>query len=245
MRRGGGIAMTGAAGVVASVLAPALEEPIIGIDVRPQPEGLDVAEWYRGSVTDEALMSEALAGCSTVIYLATGGLDWADLLEVDVKGLKVVGDAMHRAGATKLVYASTNHVVGQFEREALRTGDHDLCRPEDPVRPDSMYGVAKAFGEAYCRHLAETTAVKASCIRIGTVRAIDDIEACAAEAQFDYIPGGRAGVVERLRRTWLFHEDLVRMMREEIAAPERFRLRFGVSDNERAFWARYVMTWND
>src|SRR5215470_6984627 len=50
-------------------------------------------------------------------------------------------EAARRRGVERVVFASSNHAIGYYPRQR-RIGTHD------PVRPDSRYGVSKAFGEA-------------------------------------------------------------------------------------------------
>ena len=228
------VAVTGAAGVVAGVLIPELDAEIVGIDLREQPMSLPTAAWFTGSVADEPLMRRALEGCTAVVHLATGAPDWPGLVETDVDGLQVIGNVAQEAGIRKIVYASTNHVVGMHEKDAERGKVREPYRPDEVARPDSLYAVAKTFGEAYCRMLAETTDLHTSCIRLGTVSELDTFD----------LPQYSEKVKARLRRTWISHADLVAIFTEELEAPERFRLRFAVSDNEGAYWSRDVLVWD-
>jgi NAD+ dependent glucose-6-phosphate dehydrogenase len=191
-------------------------------------------------------MRTALTGCSAVIHLATGGTAWAGLLDADIVGLKVVADAALEHHASKLIYASSNHVVGMHEREALASGTHIEYSPQWVPRPDSPYGAAKAFGEAYCRYLAECTPLRVSCLRIGSLRRSDDIQSYAGTVDpfFDYIPGGADEQFARLQKVWLSHADLERTIGEELIAREKFRLRFAISDNRDAFWSREILSWD-
>jgi nucleoside-diphosphate-sugar epimerase len=238
------IAITGAAGVVAGVVIPSLDAEVSALDIAGQPYGLRVDAWHQGSVSDPLLVEKLVAGCTAVIHLATGGLDWPGLRDVDMLGLQVVADAARANGVRKIIFASSNHVVGMHERDVLRSGASEAYSPAQPTRPDSPYGVAKAFGETYCRYLAETSSISTSCIRIGTVRSTDEMDRYALEPAFDYIPGGVDAVKARLARTWLYHDDLIDMVAEELAADDRFRVRFGVSDNPNRLWSREVLTWN-
>jgi len=207
-----------------------------------------------GDVRDRALLQELIRPSSLVIHLATGQREgWDGLLSVDMLATKLLLDTAAAGGASRVVIASSNHVVGGFELDFCRRGaapgigitsPQDAVEPTDLIRPDSEYGAAKAFAEAYGRYVAESTALKVSCLRIGTVAHPDDPSAHAESPQFRDIPGGREGVERRLRATWLYHDDLVRILREEIDADERFRLRFAVSDNPGRFWSLRTYRWN-
>jgi hypothetical protein len=51
---------------------------------------------------------------------------------------------------------------------------------DDPVNPDTLYGVSKCFGEALGRYLAEQRGLSVIALRIGAFRPVD--EASAPEA---------------------------------------------------------------
>lgn len=84
--------------------------------------------------------------------------------------------AARDAGVDTVVYASTNHVVGTYEREYApdiydRESDVLLDHAVAP-RPDSLYAVGKLYGEGLGRYVVEADASPRSvfALRIGTVR---------------------------------------------------------------------------
>jgi nucleoside-diphosphate-sugar epimerase len=238
------ILLIGGAGVVGQVIRSRLPATFVVLDLQERMDRLPYERWITGSVSDPYVVSQAVEGVDAIVHLATGASDWEGLLQADMLGLKSVGEAAVAAGVPRLVYASTNHTVGMVEREAHAHGK-GLPYPVDaPVRPDSLYGVAKSFGEALCRYFAETTPLSTSCLRIGTVRLDDDPDTCAKEPYFDYVPGGRSAVQQRLKRTWLYHDDLVRILDEELDASDKFRLRFAFSDPEDPYWSTDVLRWS-
>jgi nucleoside-diphosphate-sugar epimerase len=246
--------ITGAAGTIGSILAPALSEdgPVICLDVVESSPGSPAWRGVRGDVGDRELLRRCLEPGGAVVHLATGvARGWEGLLAVDVLGTKGLLDAAAQVGVRRVILASTNHVVGGFELDYFRRGLAPglgtvaaVVRPTDPIRPDSEYGAVKAFGEAYGRFIAETTETAVSCLRIGTVAPVDDPAAYATLPDFAHIPGGAEGIGRRLRATWLYHADLLRIVREELAANDRFRLRFGVSDNPGRFWSLETYRWS-
>jgi len=248
------ILITGAAGTIGSILGAALsgDADVTGLDL---VDGRDAAgrQLVRGDVGDRDLLERTLRSCDVVLHLATGApRGWEGLLEVEIRATKQLFDLAAVAGIRRVVLASTNHVAGGFELDYFRRGgspvdrdpDAAVVEPTDPIRPDSPYGAAKAFGEAYGRFTAETTGTAISCLRIGTVASSDDPAAYATSPQYAHIPKGAEGVERRLRATWLSHPDLIRLVREELAAGDRFRLRFGVSDNPCRFWSLETYCWN-
>jgi nucleoside-diphosphate-sugar epimerase len=256
MEHQGDILVTGAAGTIGGIVMPAIskEMRVTGIDVVESDTESDAPRLIRGDVADRTVIRQCLRPGGTALHLATGmARGWEGLLAVDVLGTKNLLDVAAQVGVARVILASTNHVAGGFELDHFRRGatpgavaiePEDIVRPTDPIRPDSDYGAAKAFGEAYARFIAETTQIAVSCLRIGTVAPVDDPDAYATSPAFGHIPGGPEGVGRRLRATWLYHADLLRVVREELAASDRFRLRFAVSDNPGRFWSLETYRWN-
>ena len=89
--------------------------------------------------------------------------------------------------------------------------------PDDPVRPDSLYGVSKAFGEALGRMYADKFGLEVVCLRIG---AFGDRPSDANSA-----------------RMWLSPGDGVRLVRRSVEAPDvGFLVVYGASKVPHPFW---------
>jgi nucleoside-diphosphate-sugar epimerase len=106
------------------------------------------------------------------------------------------------------------------------------------VRPDSDYGVSKAFGEALGRMYADRFGMRVICLRIGSVLADDDPTGPTPLAGAGWMPwltdeDRRA----RIRATWLSHRDCAELIRCALEADVRFAIAYGVSDNPRRFWS--------
>ena len=85
------------------------------------------------------------------------------------------------------------------------------------MRPDSRYGMSKAFGEAVGALYAYKHGMRVTCIRIGNVS--DE-------------PADR-----RRLSIWLKPEDLAQLVRIGLDHPDiRHEIFYGVSDNVRGFW---------
>ena len=249
------VAVTGAGGLIGGVLVPHLARrfAVRALDVRPLPAAPGVVT-IRGSVTDGDLLTRLFAQCRFVIHLATGAArGWEGLLEVDIVGTRTVIDRAEAAGVRRVLLASTNHVAGEIELDGARGRPAAGSAPVDAVRPDSPYGAAKAFGEAYARFIAETTVMCVSCLRIGSVRSEPELrdDSPPAEAASPSLVGHwppelltPAALARRLRRTWLSHADLIRIVDEELASTERFRFRWAVTDSPERLWPLEVLTWD-
>src|SRR5215212_4840500 len=75
---------------------------------------------------------------------------------------------------TRNIFASSNHATGAyqgFEPDLNTFTQPELPKisPQDPIRPNSDYGVSKVFGEAVARYYSDRWGIKAICLRIGAV----------------------------------------------------------------------------
>ena len=119
-------------------------------------------EALRLDLADFAAVRPAMEGTDVVVHLAAIPSEdtFERLLQANVAATYNVFEAARQAGARRVVFASTNHVTG-FYRRSERVG------PADPVRPDSMYGATKVFGEAVGRLYADKWGMEVVCLRIG------------------------------------------------------------------------------
>jgi nitroreductase len=110
-----------------------------------------------GDVADFEAMLEATAGVDAIVHLALArirrGMTEAEraqqTIDTDIRGVYNVYEAARINRVPVVIFASTNHVTGLNEQDKI------VSRPEEPVRPDSIYGAGKAFGEALGRLYAE------------------------------------------------------------------------------------------
>jgi nucleoside-diphosphate-sugar epimerase len=149
---------------------------------------------------------------------------WESVLQANIIGTRNIFEAAREFGVPKVVYASSNHVTGAyhgFEPSLYKYTEPGppMISPEDPIRPDSDYGLSKAFGEAVARYYFDRWGVKAICLRIGAVLEDDD-------------PTRQS----QNRRIWLSHRDLVQLVEKSLSADVTFGIYYGISNNKDAFW---------
>ncbi len=209
------ILVTGAAGLVGSMLRPRLARPgrtlrlLDTVPITPGPG----EEAVTASVTDLDAMTEACRNAAAVVHL--GGVSteapWARILEVNIDGTYAVFEAARRAGVGRVVYASSNHAVGFSPRADFPVPDYAF------PAPDTYYGISKVAGEALASLYHSRYGMDAICIRILT---------CAE----------RPPTVRSLS-TWLSPDDAGRLFEACLSAPSPgFRVVFGVSANTRGGW---------
>ena len=174
--------VTGAAGRVGSALCAHLRDrydlrlllhSTLPDDIPPEDE-IVVSD-----ITAFPAMLEATEGVDVIVHLALARrrsgrhrrliADQARLaFDVDMKGTYHLFEAARINGVSTVVYASTNHVTGINEREGI------LSHPDLPIRPDSIYGAGKAFGEALGRCYADVYGLRVFCLRIANFNGRDE-----------------------------------------------------------------------
>ncbi len=182
-------------------------------------------------VTDLAGLERVFTGMDAVVHLAANasvGAPWEEVLPPNVIGAYNVYEAARRAGVKRVVFASSNHAMGMYVWDDERFADPDhprLVGVDDPVRPDSIYGASKAWGEALGRMYAERHGLAVICLRIGWVT--DDDQPPTST-------GHRLEPPDVARRTpgmWLSHRDCLSLIEAALATDRTFAIVNGVSDN--------------
>ncbi len=139
-------------------------------DMRPNDE-LVISD-----ISNFEAMVEACDGVDAIAHLAIfnrwRGMTNAQLaqltFDVDMKGTYNIYEAARINKVKTVVFASTNHVTGMNERDGI------CSRPEEPVRPDSIYGAGKAFGEALGRFYVDQYSMRVFCLRIANFNGKDE-----------------------------------------------------------------------
>jgi uronate dehydrogenase len=158
------ILITGGAGGVATRLRPLLREHyrLRLSDQRPVANLAADEEEAPASLGDMAALRRAVAGCDGVVHL--GGYayeaDWETILASNIVGAHNVFEAARLEGARRIVFASSNHAMGFYPKA-------ETIPINTSVRPDSRYGVSKAFGEALGSLYADKYGAEVMSIRIG------------------------------------------------------------------------------
>lgn len=203
------IAITGAAGLVGRGLRKELRAKGYGLVLLDRQVIGDAEPFERAvqlDIEDAAGLRDAFAGVDTIVHLAACTTDapWDEQVSGSVVGCINVFEAARAAGVPRVVYASSHHVVGLHPREPV-------MGTEALLRPDSRYGVGKAFGEALGAFMALKYGLKVLAIRIGNVntRPID----------------------RRRLGNWLSWRDLGQLVRIGIEHPDiTFDVVYGISD---------------
>jgi NAD+ dependent glucose-6-phosphate dehydrogenase len=215
------VAVTGGQGLVATVLRDRIGDRF---DFRWLSHG-------EADITDLSALERAFAGAHSVIHLAATAdvaAGWDDVLAANVIGARNVYEAARRAGVELVVFASSNHAVGMYmwDDDRFADPDHpDLVGTDVPVRPDSLYGASKVWGEALGRLYSERLGLRVICLRIGWVTEDDKLSEDTAARQEP------AKVARRAPGMWMSHRDCASLFEAALRSDASFGIVNGVSDN--------------
>jgi nucleoside-diphosphate-sugar epimerase len=196
-------------------------------------------------LTDLDAITPAFRDIDAVVHLAASSsveAPWSDILPNNIVATYNVFEAARRAGVELVVFASSNHVVGMYEVESApavyELEDRRAWDAGVPVRPDSLYGVSKVFGEALGRMYVDRYGLRVICLRIGGVLADDDpARPRAAGRPFEPLPELTSEQnAHRIRAVWLSHRDCAQLIGLALDSGRQWAVVYGISDNPRKLW---------
>lgn len=207
--------LTGAAGSVGRALRPLLSsfaQHLVLSDLETINDLAPHESFTACDVSDLAAVRELVDGCDGVIHL--GGMSvekpFDMILDANIVGTYNIFESARAYGQPRIVFASSNHVIGYYKRE-------DKLDAHCVARPDSLYGVSKAFGENLASLYFDKFGQECLSIRIGSC--------------FDQPKN------PRMLATWLAAEDLADLCRRAFTAPRLgHTIVYGVSDNDEIWW---------
>ncbi|WP_295532470.1 NAD(P)-dependent oxidoreductase [uncultured Pseudacidovorax sp.] len=208
--------LTGAAGGLGKVLRERLvpfTERLRVSDIAPLGEARGPHEEVMPcDLADKTAVHDLLAGCDAVVHL--GGISverpFEQILEANIKGIYNVYEAARRQGVGRIVFASSNHVIGFYKQ----TEHIDATAMR---RPDGYYGLSKSFGEDMAQFYWDRYGIQTVSIRIGS--------------SFP-APANR-----RMMSTWLSYDDLTRLVERSLFTPDvGHTVVFGASANREVWW---------
>ena len=207
--------LTGAAGGLGRVLRPRLKRYCNALrlsDIAELGAAEEGEELRPARLEDRAAVLELLEGVSAVVHL--GGVSteasFEPVLQANIVGLYNLYEAARKQGVKRIVFASSNHVTGFYRQD-------EVISPADPMRPDGLYGISKAFGENLSRYYFDRYGIETACLRIGSS-----------------FPEPRD---RRMLSTWLSYDDLERLVLACLTAPVvGHSVIYGVSDNRAVWW---------
>ncbi|MCA1647444.1 MAG: NAD(P)-dependent oxidoreductase [Chloroflexi bacterium] len=212
------LVITGGGGRIASAIRPMLRAHyrLRLLDVRERLAELEGDEYMQLDTADLDATERGCAGADAVLHLAANASTsarWAEVRKDNIDATYNVFEAARRCAASKVVLASTNHVMGFYNLE--RAWPIDTV---GAIRPDSLYGVSKAFGEALARYYADAFGMSMICLRIGWFTPDDPTS-------------------EALSPLWISARDLAQIVLRCLETPRRFGIYNATSNNPQAHWS--------
>ncbi|WP_392467648.1 NAD-dependent epimerase/dehydratase family protein [Arsenicicoccus cauae] len=212
------ILITGATGGIGLLLADRLRDDYEVVQHGRTPRNDEQERvLQRADLEDLDEVLPLMQGVDTVLHLAGSASpesDWDDVLAANIVGYRNVLEAARQAGVRRVVYASSNHAMGMYDRlEQWPVYPHQL------PRPDSLYGVSKVFGETLGRFYHDEHGLDVIALRIGWMSE-DPFEADE----------------DVLHAMWLSEDDCEQVFRRAIEAEVRFGLYYAISDNPNRRW---------
>jgi uronate dehydrogenase len=206
--------ITGAAGNLGRVLRQRLRGsfPLLRLSDRDEMAAVGAGEEVvRCDLADAEATKRLCEGVDAILHFGGRSLEgsWPEILSANIVGAINLWEGARLAGVERIIFASSNHVVGLYRR--TERFDHTVM-----PRPDGRYGISKAFGEDLASLYAHKHGIKGFCMRIGS---------CFEK------PSNR-----RMLSTWLSFADFERLIRVGLTADYLFEIVYGQSRNTRAFW---------
>jgi NAD+ dependent glucose-6-phosphate dehydrogenase len=189
----------------------------------------DLAVWDEGWVRH-------FVGIDAVVHLAGNPVahhPWPELIGPNIDAVLNVFEASARGGVKRVVFASSNHVMGGYQHDDV------ALTPQLPPRPGTHYGTegerrdstpyasTKLFGERVGQHYAEARGLSVVAVRIGWVWRGENTPA--------NLPADRG---PWFRQMWLSDRDYLHLMDCCLSAelPGRFVVVNGMSGNAGMRW---------
>ncbi len=214
------ILLTGAAGGLGRVLRerlPAFADIVRLSDISAmEPARSAAEEIVPCDLADKAAVAALVAGCDAIIHLGGVSVErpFEEILEANIKGVFHIYEAARRHGVRRVVFASSNHVIGFYRQD-------ERIDALSPRRPDGYYGLSKSFGEDMASFYFDRYGIETVSLRIGS----------SFPAPKD----------RRMLRTWLSYDDLTQLVQKALFTPDvGHTVVFGVSDNPGAWWDNHA-----
>jgi uronate dehydrogenase len=179
------------------------------VDFGPAQTGEEVA---LVDLADAEAMLKLLDGVDAVVHFGGVSVEqpFHKILQPNIVGAYNLYEAARKKGVKRIIFASSNHVTGFY-----RT--NEVVTPDMPMRPDTYYGLSKAFGENLARFYFDRYGIETACLRIGS--------------SFTE-PRDR-----RMLATWMSYGDLHRMITACLETPVLgHTVVYGISDNAIKWW---------
>lgn len=219
------VLITGAAGAIGNVLREGLQSNFSLLRLTDRTDiqsSRGSEEVIKADLTEFDTVCNLVEGMDAIVHLAgslgvvresgriVGETSWTEILDNNIKATYNVFEAARLCSVPRVVYASSIHAHGFYLRS-------HTVGVNDPPRPDSRYGLSKAFGESTGRLYADKHGLQVVVLRIATFKS-------------------RPTNVRELG-TWISHRDMTELVKCSLNYPNpHFDILWGVSANSRGIY---------
>lgn len=245
------VLVTGSEGRVASGIKQHLDgdspHEFVYLDREDAPDVDVVAD-----IADYDDIRPAFDGVDAVVHLAANpavSAPWESVEQDNLVGTRNVLEAASDAEVERFLFASSIHAAGMWEEEGkpdvYELDDDTLVTVDDDERPDSYYGVSKAYGEDLGRFYIEQREYpkRFYAARIASIRAgvydnpYGDAEKGVERGDWERGDEQYTEQVKRLKGTWLSLRDWAQLVELCLGDEEtEFGIFFATSDNPRSWF---------
>lgn len=209
------ILLTGAAGTLGSAMRKALVswvDELVLSDIVPITELNKGESFVKCDLGDLASVVALVKGCDGIIHLGGVSVEgsFENIMNGNLKGGYHIYEAARQQSVKRIVFASSNHLTGFHSRE-------ERLDNKSPMRPDSLYGVSKGFGELVAQYYFDKFGIESALIRIGS---------CLPKP-----------VNRRMLATWLSERDLANLIKRVFVVNRLgCTMIYGASNNPWSWW---------
>ena len=225
--------ITGGSGLIGSILNNHLkkEYEIVNLDINNTSKSSSTIVGDMNNYDDVLSSSQGAFATIHLGAVVSVDSDWDLVLKNNIESTRNVYESARINKIKKVIFASSNHAVGMFENDnpykEIVAGNYEkidhnnitLIDHNVPIRPDSYYGISKAYGESMGRFYFEEYGIESINLRIGTVQKVDT-------------PTNSI----RHFATWLAHKDIAQIVEKSLETKLEFEIFYGVSNNKWRFW---------
>ncbi|MNS82273.1 Erythronolide synthase, modules 3 and 4 [compost metagenome] len=212
----GRLLLTGAAGGLGRVLRERLA-PFANVirlsdiaDIAPATGAHE--EVVPCDLSDKAAVDALVAGCDAIAHFGGVSVErpFEEVLEANIKGVFNLYEAARRHGVKRVVFASSNHVIGFYKQD-------EHINAHAARRPDGYYGLSKSFGEDMAQFYFDRWGIETVSIRIGS--------------------SFPEPLNRRMMSTWLSYRDLTALIQKSLFTPGvKHTVVYGMSANRDLWW---------
>lgn len=214
------ILLTGAAGGLGKVLRERLR-PYANIlrlsDIGEMaPAAGPHEEVVHCDLADKAEVQRLVEGVDAILHFGGVSVErpFEEILGANICGVFHIYEAARRHGVKRVVFASSNHVIGFYQQD-------ERLDARSARRPDGYYGLSKSYGEDMTSFYFDRYGIETVSIRIGS--------------SFPE-PANR-----RMMSTWLSYDDLTQLIERCLyTANVGHTVVYGMSDNRDVWWDNHL-----